>query len=216
MKVRNVLAVAGLTVALASFAPPVFAQVGTAAPSAGVLSGMPGVGLNGTTAGIFQGAPSAGQPGTQAPASAAPIGTATSDWMSSEGRAAAENSAIFPGPEATRDEKQLRLDENALEREIVAYRVRGYNIGPAAWQKWLGSEALARGDQADSARHFQLAATELRRAGYPSEASRSNDPPETSRYSRAEQSDATLHGNQTSQETNGTNLHSNRSSRTAY
>src|SRR5689334_16675725 len=99
MRVRNILAVAGLSLSITSFSPPVWAQVaggGSGSAGGGIgfsgVSGMPAAGTGGP-GGTFQQAPSAGQPGTQAPASAAPIGIASSDWMSNEVRGAAKNSS---------------------------------------------------------------------------------------------------------------------------
>src|SRR5581483_6509936 len=150
-------------------------------------------------------APSAGQPGTQAPASAAPIGASTSDWMSAEGASVAKHSSPMPGPQDTQLEKQLRLRETTLERDIVAYRAYSYNVQPAAWEKWLGSEALARGDRIDAAKHFQNAATYLRRLS------------EAGPYAlRSDHSDSALHGSQTSEIMNASNMHSNRSSSSVY
>jgi hypothetical protein len=221
MKVRNIVAAAGLSLTIASFSPPVWAQVGGAGSGAtggaiglGGLSspGMPAAGSGGPS-GIFQQAPSAGQPGTQAPASAAPIGIASSDWMSNEGRGAAENSSAWPSAQRTNEEKRLRTDEKTLERDLSTYRALGYNIQPAAWEKWIGSEALARGDQVDAGVHFQRAATDLRQSA------------ETGPYRmnavnaysmRSNNVDSSRHGNLTSDETNATNMHSNKSSRAAY
>src|SRR5215469_10650104 len=129
MKVKNILAAAGLTLTMASFGPPLFAQVsgaGTASvEGAGTFGApQPATAESGSTAGVFQSAPSAGQPGTEAPASAAPIGTSASDWMSQEGHSVAENSSIFPAPNGARDETQLRTDEVNLELDIVTYRAR--------------------------------------------------------------------------------------------
>jgi hypothetical protein len=197
MKITNILAAAGLSLTVASFAPPVWAQVG------GTSSGMPGAGAG--VNGPLQQAPSAGQPGTQAPASAAPIGASTSDWMSSEGRSAAAHSSVLPQAGTANKEKRLRAEETGLERDLVAYRARGYNVQPAVWQKWLGSEALSRGDQKGAAIHFNKAKNDLRRL---SEA-RANTHPNYS-------SDAQLHGNETSQATSATDMHSNRGSSSVY
>jgi hypothetical protein len=232
MKVRTVLAAAGLSLAVASFSPPVFAQVGGVgaggsaggvasavggAPAGFGAAGVPGgLGVGGSAvsagmpvangiSGIFGQAPSAGQPGTQAPASAAPIGTSTSDWMSAEGGSIADQSPLIPGPQDTELEKQLRTRETTLERDIGAYRAYSYNVQPAAWEKWLGSECLARGDRVDAAKHFQNAATDLRQLSEAGPyALRSNHP------------DSTLHGNQTSEIMNAANMHSNRSSSSVY
>ena len=136
MNVRNILTAAGLGLTIASFAPPMLAQVsGASAGGAGGVSGFGGVSSPGMpaagsssagAAGYFRQAPSAGQPGTQAPSSAAPIGTSTSDWMSREGRSAANNSSVLPSRGTTDQEKRLRADEETLERDLVAYRARGY------------------------------------------------------------------------------------------
>jgi hypothetical protein len=215
MSFRNILAAAGLSVALSSFAPPVFAQVGGAGAGAGAFSGigapgMPAVGTAGAGQLMWQ-APSAGQPGTQAPASAAPIGIASSDWMSNEGRGSA--GILPPGPRSTNRERQLRADETTLERDISTYRALGYNIQPAAWEKWLGSESLARGDQADAGFHFQRAAMYLHRSA---EAGAYTMSSINSYPMRSDNFDSSRHGNLTSDETNGTNMHSNKSSRAAY
>ena len=221
MKVRNIVAAAGLTLTIASFSPPMWAQVGGAGSGAtggasglGGVSGfgMPAAGTAGSS-GIFQQAPSAGQPGTQAPASAAPIGIASSDWMSNEGRGAAENSSAWPSAQRTNQEKRLRADENTLERDLSRYRALGYNIQPAAWEKWIGSEALARGDQVDAGVHFQRAAMDLRRSAEVGAYRMSA----VNAYSmRSNNFDPSRHGNLTSDETNATNMHSNKSSRAAY
>ena len=229
MKVRTVLAAAGLSLTVASFSPPVFAQVGGVGSAGGVASavggaptgfgaaGVPGgLGVGGSVvsagtpvgngiSGIFGQAPSAGQPGTQAPASAAPIGTSTSDWMSAEGSNIAEHSSLMPGPQDTQAEKQLRMREKTLERAIVAYRAYSYNVQPAAWEKWLGSESLARGDRIDATKHFDNAAMDLRKLS------------EAGPYAlRSDHSDSALHGNQTSETMNAANMHSNRSSSSVY
>jgi hypothetical protein len=219
MRVKNILAAAGLGLTIASFSPPVWAQVGGAGSGApggaggfGGVSGMPAAGTAGASD-IFRQAPSAGQPGTQAPASAAPIGAASSDWMSNEGRGAANNSSAWPNAQRTNEEKRLRADEKTLERELSAYRALGYNIQPAAWEKWIGSEALARGDQVDAGVHFQRAATDLRRSVEAGKSKMS----EVNAYSmRSNNFDSSRHGNLTSDETNATNMHSNKSSRAAY
>ena len=212
MNLRNVLVAAGVSVALSGFAPPVFAQVGGAGAIAGTVSGMPAVGTAGA-GDLTRQAPSAGQPGTQAPASAAPIGIASSSWMSNEGRNSAKNSSILPGPGSTNRETQLRADETTLERDISTYRALGYNIQPAAWEKWLGSEALARGDQVDAGVHFQRAAMDLRRSAEAGTYAMSS----TNSYSvRSNHSNSSRLGNLTSDQTNATNMHSNRSSRAAY
>jgi hypothetical protein len=213
MKVRTVLAAVGLGLSVASFSPPVFAQAGGAGAGAAVGGGGAGAGIAGATSGmpagspsgLFQSAPSAGQPGTQAPASAAPIGASTSDWMSHDGRSIAEHSSPIFGPQDTELETRLRAQETTLEREIAAYRASGYTFPAAMWEKWLGSEALGRGDRVDAANHFQNAATDLRRSL------------EAGQYAReSNRSDATLHGNQTSQMTNAANIHSEKSSRSVY
>ena len=232
MKVRTVLAAAGLSLTVASFSAPVFAQVGGASAGGSVggvasavggatagfgTAGVPGgVGFGGSgisagmlvaneISGIFGQAPSANQPETQAPASATPIGTSTSDWMSTEGGSIAEHSPLMPGPQDTELEKQLRTRETTLERDIVAYRAYSYNVQPAAWEKWLGSECLARGDRVDAAKHFQNAATDLRQLS------------EAGPYAfRSNHSDSTLHGNQTSEIMNAANMHSNSSSSSVY
>ena len=199
---------AGLSVALFSFAPPVFAA--GAGISVGAVSGMP---VSGGASGITMQAPSAGQPGTQAPASAAPIGIASSEFMSNEGRGAAENSSMWPSAQRTNQEKQLRTDETMLERHISIYRALGYSIQPAEWEKWLGSEALASGDQVDAEVHFQQAVMDLRRSAEAGAYAMSS----ANSYSmRSNNSDSSRHGNLISDETNATNMHSNSSSRKAY
>jgi len=202
MKVRTLVAIAGISLTMASFTPQVFAQAGGVGGTSGA-AGMPAAGSG--SGGIFQQAPSAGQPGTQAPASAAPLGASTSDWMSHEDHSAVKHSSLMPSSEQISQEKQLRLQEKNLEHDIAAYRADGYKIQPAAWEKWLGSESLARGDQPDASKHFQTAAMDLRRIA---EAGQHAMP--------LNNSDAGLHGNETGQMTNGTDLHSNRSSRAVY
>jgi hypothetical protein len=218
MKIGNIFAAAGFSLAIASFATPVLAQVGGAGSgSTGGAIGFGGVSSPGMPAAgsgpVFQQAPSAGQPGTQAPASAAPIGIASSDWMSNEGRGAAENSSAWPTAQRTKEETRLRVDEKTLERNVSTYRALGYNIQPAAWEKWLGSEALARGDQVDAGVHFQRAATDLRRSA---EAGAYRTSTVNSYSMRSDNFDSSRHGNLTSDETNATDMHSNKSSRAAY
>lgn len=148
MKVRNIVAAAGLTLTIAGFSPPIWAQVGGAGSGAtggasglGGVSGfgMPAAGTAGSS-GIFQQAPSAGQPGTQAPASAAPIGIASSDWMSNEGRGAAENSSAWPSAQRTNQEKRLRADENTLERDLSRYRALVSISNPPRGKSGLGAK----------------------------------------------------------------------------
>ena len=218
MKVRNIVAGAGLCLAMASFSLPVGAQVGGAgaASTGGVSGGVSSAGMPAAGAGVsgyFQQAPSAGQPGTQAPASAAPIGIASSDWMSNEGRDAAKNSSAWPSAQRTNEEKRLRTDEKRLERNISTYRALGYSIQPAAWEKWIGSEALARGDQVDAGVHFQRAAMDLRRSA---EAGAYRMSALNAYSMRSNNFDPSRHGNLTSNETNATDMHSNKSSRAAY
>jgi hypothetical protein len=199
MKISKIIAAAGLTVAVGAFAPSAFAQVGGAA-------GVPAVG--GTN--ITGQAPSAGQPGTQAPASAAPVGSAQSDYMSSESPNAPQNSSIS-GPSATNKETRARWLETKVERDIVSARSNGVNVGKAAHQKWLGSVALSKGDRVDAIQHFNRAERDLRAAGFNvSNAAGSN----VSRPNNLPRSN--LHGNETSQELNGADMNSNRGTNAAY
>jgi hypothetical protein len=125
--------------------------------------------------------------------------------MSREGRGVAEHSSLIPGSQSIQREKGLRVEETTLERDISTYRAYGYNVQPAAWEKWLGSEALGRGDRTDAAMHFQKAAMDLRQVA------------EAGRYApRSDNSFSTLNGNETSQVFNGAAMHSNRTSRSVY
>jgi hypothetical protein len=133
--------------------------------------------------------------------------------MSNEAPGAAENSSAWPSAQRINEEKRLRADEKTLERDVSTYRALGYNIQPGAWEKWLGSEALARGDQVDARVHFQRAATDLRRSA---EAGAYRMNAVNSYSTRSDNVDSSRHGNLTSDETNATDMHSNKSSRAAY
>jgi hypothetical protein len=98
--------------------------------------------------------PSAGQPGTQAPASAAPVGSASSDYMSSESANGPQNSSAN-GPSAQNEETQARRLETKVERDIGSARSNGLNVAKAAHQKWLGSTALSKGDRVRRYAPFQ-------------------------------------------------------------
>jgi hypothetical protein len=59
---------------------------------------------------------------------------------------------------------RARWLETKVERNIVAARANGINVAKAEHQKWLGSEALSKGDRPGAMRHFRLA--ERRAEGY--------------------------------------------------
>lgn len=197
MKLSKIVAAAGLSVAIGGFVPCVFAQ----APG-GTSSGMP---VTGSGSAVTQQAPSEGRPGTQAPASAAPVGSASSDYMSNEGPNAAESSSM-KGPAAQNRETRARWWETKVERDIVAARNNGANVAKPQHQKWLGSEALSKGDQRGAIRHFELAERDLRAQGYG--VSRDN----RMQYNSSEN----LHANETNQPSNATNMHPNRGANSAY
>jgi hypothetical protein len=196
MKFSKVVSAAALTITIGALAPSVFAQ----APAGGApAGGMPVTGTNGIT----NQAPSTGQPGTQAPASAAPVGAASSDYMANEGANAATNSSIS-GPAATNSETYARSLETQVERDLVAARAKGMNVAKAQHQKWLGSMALSKGDRPGAVRHFQRAEHELRAEGVSSNGVQAND------------SRTNLNANETSQDLNAVNMHSNRGANAAY
>lgn len=154
MQIRKVLTAAGLTIAMGAFAPCVFAQAGAGGVGGAATGGVPVTSGSGNT--ITGQAPSAGAPGTQAPASAAPVGSASSDYMAHEGANGPENSSMS-GPAATNSETHARWLETKAERDIVAARSQGMNVAKAQHQKWLGSEALSKGDRPGAIRHFERA-----------------------------------------------------------
>jgi hypothetical protein len=164
---------------------------------------MPAVGTNGIT----NQAPSEGQPGTQAPASAAPVGAAASDYMANEGANGAQNSSMS-GPAATRLETYARSLEITVERDLVAAHAEGVDVAKAQYQKWLGTMALTKGDRVGAVRHFELAENELRSEGVPV--------PVSSNGVQATDSLSNLHSNETSQNPNAVNMHSNRGANAAY
>ncbi|HJU12632.1 MAG TPA: hypothetical protein VJ728_17235 [Candidatus Binataceae bacterium] len=194
MKISKWVAAAGLTVAIGALAPSVFAQSG----AGGASAGMPATGSAGSITGQ---APSAGQPGTQAPASAAPVGSASSDYMSNEGANAPASSSIS-GPAAQNKETRARWLETKVERDIVAARANGVNVAEAQHHKWLGSTALSKGDRAGAMRHFEIAERDLQRAG--------------SRIGGTNESSTNLHGNETSQNPNAAHMHSITGTNAAY
>jgi hypothetical protein len=199
MEIKRVLAAAGLTVALGAFAPTVFAQV-AGFPSGG-LGGMPGAGTGTQT---FQSqSPALGEPGTEAPASAAPIGAASSDFMASERNAGGEPELTLSS--AIQDETRARDMEVRLEREIVNARVRGENVALAQRQKYLGSYALAKGDRPNAIRHFKQTQIDLREAANMAENGvQYND------------NRVNLNADETDQTPNAVNMHPNPSARTVY
>lgn len=137
MVISKIVAAAGLAVAIGAFAPCAFAQAGGGAAGAargGVVSGAPAASGGGM---MTNQAPSAGQPGTQAPASAAPVGSASSDYMSSETANGPQNSSVS-GPSAQNEETRARRLETKVERDIGAARSNGVNVAKATHQKWLG------------------------------------------------------------------------------
>ncbi|MBV8357498.1 MAG: hypothetical protein JO189_06120 [Deltaproteobacteria bacterium] len=184
---------------MGAFAPAVFAQAGGAA--GGVSAGMP---AGSGAANMVNQAPSAGQPGTQAPASAAPIGKASSDYMSSKETNAPQDYSM--SKQSTYNEEQARWHETKLERDITAARAAGINVGSAQHQKWLGSIALSKGDRTEAMRHFMRADQDLNDAGFRV----------SSNNMQYKNSNTYLNGNKADQETNGANLHSNRGTNSAY
>jgi hypothetical protein len=203
MKFGKIAAAAGLSLALGAFAPPVFAQAGGGGGggSAATGGGMPATSGSGQS--VTNGSPSEGQPGTQAPSSAAPLGNASSDYMSSEGPNAAANSAPS-GQSATNSETQLRRTEVGIERDITTARHNGLNVPKAEHQKWLGSMALAKGDRVSAMRHFDRAKRDLATQGGNAGATSQNE------------SRSNLHANETSQPANAANMHSNNGASSAY
>src|SRR5437764_12753964 len=121
MNISKVVTAAGLTIAIGAFAPSVFAQAGAGGVGGVAPGGAPVPSGTGATMGQ---APAAGQPGTQAPASAAPVGAASSDYMSNEGAKGAKESSMS-GPAATNSETHARSLETRVERDIVAARANG-------------------------------------------------------------------------------------------
>jgi hypothetical protein len=200
MKISKVVTAAGMTIALGAFAPFVFAQAGAGGVGSATSGGVPV-----TSGGITSQPPSAGQPGTEAPASAAPIGAASSDYMASEGANGAKTSSMS-GPTATNSETHARRLETKVERDIVAARANGMNVAKAQHQKWLGSMALSKGDRPAAVRHFELAERDLRLEG--SGISRNGE-----QYNRSR---TNTNANETDQYTNAVNMHSNRGANTAY
>jgi hypothetical protein len=180
MNIGRLLSIAGLTLTIGSLAPCAFAQGGAAVNQA----------------------PSLGQPGTQAPASAAPIGSASSDYMSHEGN----THANVATPASTNDEIQARRTETAVERDIVAAKARGVNVATAQRQKWLGSIALSKGDRTEAMRHFNRAKVDLRKAGY--RVGQNNVQLNDNRTN--------LNANETDQTPNAANMHPNSGAAAAY
>jgi hypothetical protein len=206
MKLTKTITAAGLTIALGAFAPCVFAAGGAGAAGGG---GAPAAGVpGGNTTGS---APAAGQPGTEAPASAAPVGAASSDYMSHEGANASANSSIS-GPSAQNSETRARWLETKVERDVVAARAKGVNVAKAQHQKWLGSEALSKGDRANAMRHFRIAERDLGDEGF--QVSRNS---QMNRTSVNENSTSTnTNANDTSQNPSAANMHSNQGTNSSY
>ena len=200
MKLSKGVSAAALTIAIGAFAPSVLAQAsaGGGAPATGV----PAAGNNQA---ITKQAPSTGQPGTQAPASAAPVGAASSDYMANEGANAATNSSMSE-PAATNSETYARSFETQVERDLVAARAKGMNVAKAQHQKWLGSMALSKGDRPGAVQHFQHAEDELRAENLRA----------SSNNVQANDSRSNLNANETSQDPNAVNMHSNRGANAAY
>jgi hypothetical protein len=197
MKFSKVVSAAALTITIGALTPSVFAQ----APAGGApAGGMPVTGTNG----INQ-APSAGQPGTQAPASPAPIGAASSDYMANEGANGAKNSSMS-GPAATNSDIYARSLETRVERDLVAARARGMNVAKAQHQKWLGSMALSKGDRPGAVRHFQRAEDELRTEGFRV----------SSNGVQANDAQSNLNANEISQDPNAVNMHANNGANAAF
>jgi hypothetical protein len=78
-------------------------------------------------------------------------------------------------------------------------RVRRANVAKAQHQKWLGSMALSTGDRPGAVRHFQHAEDELRAEGLRV----------SSNSLEANDSRSNLIANETSQDPNAVNMHSN-------
>jgi hypothetical protein len=102
-------------------------------------------------------------PGSEAPASPAPVGKMSSDWMSHEDSALISQNSAFSLPTANRvqAEEQARLEESQLVRKLVLARSQGRNIDPAARNQWLGTISLARGDEAMAENYFHRAEVDL-------------------------------------------------------
>jgi hypothetical protein len=71
-------------------------------------------------------------------------------------------------------------------------------------KKWLGSMALSKRDRPGAVRHFQRAEDELRAEGVSSNGVQANDPR------------TNLNANETSQDLNAVNMHSNRGANATY
>ena len=198
MKISKVVSAAGLAIAIGAFAPSVFAQAGAGGTSGAAPSGMSVP--SGTGQNMGQ-APSAGQPGTQAPASAAPVGSASSDYMANEGANGAQGSSMS-GPAATNSETRARRLETKVQRDIVSARANGMNVARAEHHKWLGSMALSKGDRPGAIRHFELAERDLRTEGR-----------NGAQYNNSR---TDLNANETSQNPNAVNMHPNRGANSSY
>ena len=110
------------------------------------------------------------------------------------------------GPAATNSESNARSLETQIERDLVAARAKGVNVAKAQHQKWLGSMALSKGDRPGAVRHFQRAEDELRAEGLRV----------SSNGMHANDSRTNLNANETSQDPNAVNMHSNRGANAAY
>jgi hypothetical protein len=149
MNLKALASIGSLAIAFGVLSPPVFAQ---GAPAAG-------------TGNITNSAPATGQPGTEPSSSAAPGGSASSDYMSHAGRNAAANSPPS-GPRGTSDETTARRREVEVQRDIVAARSHGYDVVKAQHEKVLGSIALSKGDRTGAMSHFSSALQDLNAKGY--------------------------------------------------
>jgi hypothetical protein len=200
MKIGKTLTAAGLTVAIGAFAPSVFAF-----GAGGVGSGAPGMPATSSGQSVTQETPAEGQPGTQAPASASPIGSASSDYMSNEGADGPADSSMS-GPSSQYSETRARALETTVEREIVAARADGMDVASAEHQKWLGSTALSQGDRDGAMRHFDLAQNDLRAERFPVSGN-------NVQYNN---SWTNLNANDTSQNASGSDMQPNRGTNDAY
>jgi hypothetical protein len=134
--------------------------------------------------------------------------------MANEGANGAKNSSMT-GPGATNSETHARWWETKVERDIVAARANGVNVAKAQHHKWLGSEALSKGDRPGAMRHFQQAENDLRAQGF--RVSQNNAQYNNSRANMQYNNSRTnLNANETSQNPNASNMHSNRGANTAY
>lgn len=148
MKIRTLSVIFSATFTVAVLAPFTDAN---ALPGAGTMA-------------VVESAPSAGLPGTNAPASAAPIGSTESDWMSHEVATSTSHAESTPLANEVKAEESARMEETELIRNIVAERAEGRNVDRAERQQWLGSISLARGERRMAKNYFQKAEADLKAA----------------------------------------------------